>query len=306
MAEQMRFDGQVAIISGAGRGLGRQYALALSARGARVVVNNRTRPGQDPATDVVREIRAGGGEATVNHVDVAAPDAGSSLVDAALQTYGSLDIVVANAGVIPLQGRFIDTTSSSLEEMLRVHVIGTYSLVRAAWPHLVEQDYGRIVTTGSASGLYGQPGSFEYSAAKGAITGLTLALAHESRGTGIRINLLSPAGFTTPNERLDVDEQQKAVFREWLDPALVAPAVVWLAHSSCPFNGRMFSAGGGHMGRIAIGESEGFWTAQPTPEVFASHQIDVENADALVFHDDAVSWGGWVAALAGQHRTHAE
>jgi NAD(P)-dependent dehydrogenase (short-subunit alcohol dehydrogenase family) len=243
MAERMRFDGQVAIITGAGRGLGRQYALALATRGAKVVVNNRT-GAEDPAADVVNAIQAAGGEAMVNHEDVSAPTAGASLVDAALQTYGRLDIVVSNAGPQSVQGPFVETTLESLEEMLGAHVRGTYTLLRAAWPYLVEHDYGRVITTGSASGFYGQPGAVEYSAAKGAIIGLTRALAHESQGTGVRVNLLSPAGMTGPNERLDVPEEQKVLLRRWLDPALVAPAVLWLAHESCPFNGRIFSAGG--------------------------------------------------------------
>lgn len=302
MTGALRFDGQVAVITGAGRGLGRQYALALSARGAKVVVNNRTGtvPGEDPASDVVEAIRDAGGEATVNHEDVAAPQAGGAMVDAALQTYGRLDIVVSNAGPQSVQGPFLETTLESLEEMLDAHVRGTYGLLHAAWPHLVGQDYGRVITTGSASGFYGQPGAVEYSAAKGAIIGLTRALAHESEGTGVRVNLLSPAGMTGPNERLDVPEEQKALLRLWLDPALVAPAVLWLAHASCPFNGRLFSAGGGHMGRIAIGESEGFWTPDPTPEAFAAHEAEIDGVDALVFHDDAIAWGGWLATLAAR------
>jgi len=305
MTEDLRFDGQTAVITGGGRGLGRGYALALAARGANVVVNNRagTVPGEDPAADVVEEIRAAGGEATVHHADVSEPKTGAAIVDAALQAYGRLDIVVANAGVTYDARSFVETTPESLEQMLRIHVFGTYSLLRAAWPHLLEQGYGRVITTGSSSGFYGQPSAIEYSAAKGAIVGLTRALAHEADGTDVRVNLLSPGGMTAPNEkRLAVDEDTKALLRGWLDPALVAPAIVLLAHRSCPYNGRMFSAGGGHVGRVVIGESEGFWPADNTPETYAANEDEVDSTDRLVFHDDAIVWGTWLAQTAASQQ----
>jgi NAD(P)-dependent dehydrogenase (short-subunit alcohol dehydrogenase family) len=303
MMDQLRFDGRVAIVTGAGRGLGREYALALAARGAKVVVNNRVRvAGEDPAGDVVERITAAGGEAVVSHQDVGAPEAGDAVVATALESYGRLDIVVANAGILTSDQRpFLDTASYEiLEEMMRIHVGGTYCLLRAAWPHLMGQGYGRVVTTGSASGLYGQPGAVEYSAAKGAIMGLTRALAVECAGTGVQINLISPAGFTDANEGLDVDEDTKAYLRTWLDPALVAPAIVWLAHERCPFNGRLFAAGGRHVGRIAIGEAEGLWFPDPTAEDLATHRDEMDSADQLVYHDDAISWGGWRAQLAAK------
>jgi NAD(P)-dependent dehydrogenase (short-subunit alcohol dehydrogenase family) len=306
--EELRFDGRVAIVTGAGRGLGREYALALAARGAKLIVNNRLRvPGEDPAADVVKRIRAAGGEATVSHQDVGVPEAGEALVDTALKSYGRLDIVVSNAGILTAdQGPFIDTASYDvLEDMLRVHVGGTYRLLQAAWPHLIKQDYGRILTTGSSSGLYGQPGAVEYSAAKGAITGMTRALAVECKGTGVHINLISPAGFTTANEGLNVDEESKAYLRKWLDPALVAPAIVWLVHESCSFNGRMFAAGGRHVGRIAIGEGEGVWFPEPTAEDLAAHHDAIDSTDGLVYHEDAISWGAWRAQLAAKQATPA-
>lgn len=210
--KEMRFDEQVAIITGAGRGLGREYALALASRGAKIVVNNRdgTIPGEDPSASVVAEIRAAGGEAIVDHRDASEPASGDAMVAAALEAWGRVDIVVANAGVVSEYLGFSETTSEMVARMLDIHVLGTHRLLRAAWPHLIDQDYGRVITTSSASGLYGQPLAVDYSAAKGAIIGLTRALAHETAGTGIRVNLLSPGGFTRVNESLVIPETQGA------------------------------------------------------------------------------------------------
>lgn len=308
MAERIDFNGQVALVSGAGRGLGREYALLLAERGATVVVNNRigTVPGEDPASDVVRMIRDAGGVAMVHHGDVADPGFGRAMVDTALDAYGRIDIVVANAGAVLTPHGFEDTSPETFDAMFGIHFRGTYTLLRAAWPHLVAQDYGRIVVTGSASGLYGQPRGIEYSAAKGAITGMFRALAAETEGTGIRLNLIAPGGATGPTERLDFDEAMLEFLRTNLNPALVAPVLAMLVHRDCAFNGRMFSAGGGHVGRVMIGESMGIWPADVTPEAFVAGAGEVDEARHLIFHDDALTWGAWLARVAGERRaTHA-
>jgi len=306
LSEELRLDGQVAIVSGAGRGVGRAHALALAARGAKIVVNDLggTVEGESsstaPAAEVAQKVAAAGGDATANADDVSTPEGCAALVDAALSAYGRLDVVVANAGIAYPQRPFAETSAADFERMWRVHVGGTYNLLHVAWPHLVAQGYGRIVTTGSAGGFYGQPGSQEYSAAKGAIMGLTLSLAQESLEHGIRVNCLAPAAFTRMSSDLDVDEETAAMIRRLLDSALVSPAVVWLAHRSCPFNGGLFQAGAGRMARVSVGEPSGFWTTAPTPEELAAHASEIDSQDGVLFHEHAMAWAGWLITSGAQ------
>lgn len=307
MTAPLRFDGRVALISGAGRGLGRAYALHLAERGAKVVVNNRTGTiaGDDPASDVVAAVKAAGGDAIVHHGSVEAEGFGEAMVEVALAEFGRIDIVVANAGAVLEPHDFLETSIESFEHMFGIHFRGTYGMLKAAWPHLLAQEYGRVVVTGSASGLYGQPRGIEYSAAKGAITGLFRALAAETEGTGIRLNLIAPGGTTSATERLDFDDETMAFLRSHLDPALVAPVLAALVHDSCPFNGRMISAGGGHAGRVMIGEDKGIWNFASDGAAFLDVAGEMDRYDDLVFHEDAISWGSWLAAMALEKRAGA-
>jgi len=299
MAESLRFDGRVAAITGAGRGLGRQYALLLAERGAKVVVNDIIgKDGADPAAALVTEIRAAGGDAVANHDDVSAPDSGESIVQDAVEAFGRIDIVITNAGIAYKEHPFVETTHEGLMRMMAIHFGGTFSLVHAAWKRFVEEGYGRIVTVTSAAGMYGQPGAVEYSAAKGAIYGFSRALAQETAATSdIKLNILSPAGVAGTNDDLDVDAETKAFMARFLDAALVAPGVAYLAHESCPFNGRTFTVGGGHMGRIVVGETEGHWPEEPTLEAFAATPDEIDDPEGITIHEDAVSWGSWLAEL---------
>jgi NAD(P)-dependent dehydrogenase (short-subunit alcohol dehydrogenase family) len=229
MSDELRLDGRVAIITGAGRGIGRAHALALASRGAQVLVNDLggsvlgESSSIEPAQAVVEEIVAAGGHAVANGDNVSDASGARAVIDATRDAFGRLDIVVTNAGISYPQRPFAETTLESFDRILRVHVHGTWNMPHAAWPYLVEQGYGRIITTTSQAGFYGQPGSQEYSAAKGAIVGLTLSLAHESERNGIRVNGIAPAAFTRMVEDLDVDEQAMTALKQLLAPELVPP-----------------------------------------------------------------------------------
>jgi NAD(P)-dependent dehydrogenase (short-subunit alcohol dehydrogenase family) len=300
MSDELRLDGRVAVVTGSGRGIGRAHALALASRGAKVLVNDLGgsvlggSSSPEPAHAVVEEIIQAGGEAVANSSDVSAPEGARAAIDAAREAFGSIDIVVANAGISYPQRPFAETTFESFDRMLHAHVYGTWNVLHAAWPYLAAQGYGRIVTTTSQAGFYGQPGSQEYSAAKGAIIGLTQSLAHESEQHGIRVNGIAPAAFTRMVEDLDVDEAAMTALKQLLAPELVAPTVLWLAHEGCPVNGQFFEAGAGRTARIYVSETQGHWASSPTPEDIATHADVVQSKENLLYHADAMAFAGWL------------
>jgi NAD(P)-dependent dehydrogenase (short-subunit alcohol dehydrogenase family) len=311
MPDQLRLDDRVAVVTGAGRGIGRAHALALASRGAKVLVNDLggsvlgESSSAEPAREVVQEIVSAGGEAIANCDDVSTPTGAEAVIAAALQEFDRVDIVVANAGISYPQRSFAETTFESFDRMLRVHAYGTFNVLHAVWPHLVEKRYGRIITTTSQAGLYGQPGSQEYSAAKGAIIGLTLSLAHESEQHGIRVNGVAPAAFTRMVEDLDVDDEAMAALKQLLAPELVSPTVVWLAHESCSVNGQFFEAGAGRTARAYIGEAQGHWASRPTPEDIVAHIDVVQSKEDLLYHADAMGFAAWMMENAGSRAAGA-
>lgn len=245
--------GRVAIVTGAGKGLGRAYALHLAVCGASVLVNNRRHPGEsDAATSAaatVAAIRAAGGQAAANYADVGDATAGDSMVRQALDTFGGLDIVVANAGVATA-APFHKTSAADFNAVFDASFFGTLHLVQAAWPQLRERRYGRMVLTASSAGLYGVHGMVAYSAAKAAIIGLMRALAIEGAALGVKANVVAPYAYSQMTAPW-MDSAQAAAF----DPAKVAPLVAWLASEACDVSGEAFVSGAGFVRRMAVGET---------------------------------------------------
>jgi NAD(P)-dependent dehydrogenase (short-subunit alcohol dehydrogenase family) len=259
------FDGRTALITGAGGGLGREYALLLASRGARVVVNDLGGASADSAQRVVDEIQASGGTAIANGDSVSDPAGARAMVDAAVEAFGQLDIVVNNAGILRDKA-FHNMTEPEIDVVIDVHLRGSFYVSLHAWQHMRENRYGRIVNTTSNSGLIGNFGQSNYGAAKMGVVGLTRVLAAEGRSRGIHVNAVAPAATTQMTESVLTPEAAAA-----LNPARVAPVVAWLAHSSCETTGEIISAGGGRMARYFIGLTSGYGSKDLTVEEVREH-----------------------------------
>jgi NAD(P)-dependent dehydrogenase (short-subunit alcohol dehydrogenase family) len=270
------FDEQVAIVTGAGQGLGRSHALALAARGARVVVNDlggtRDGTGSSPsaAESVVAEIEAAGGEAIANGADVTDTDAVKQMVDDAIADWGRVDILVNNAGILRDKS-FANMDQSDFDLVVKVHLTGTAVCTKAVWGHMREAGYGRIVVTTSSSGLYGNFGQSNYGAAKLGVVGLMNTLRSEGAKYDIRINALAPVAATRMTEDI-LPEEAKAL----LNPEEVTPGVVFLVSKDAP-NGIILAAGAGGYAAARIYETKGIWLDPDsrTPETIASRIDDI-------------------------------
>ncbi|HEY1974143.1 MAG TPA: SDR family NAD(P)-dependent oxidoreductase [Pseudonocardia sp.] len=265
MTDELGFSGRVAVVTGAGRGLGREYALALAARGAAVVVNDigvaldGTGGDPGPAAAVVADIEAAGGKAVPDGNSVATPDGGAALVRTAVESFGRVDIVVNNAGI--LQDRpFHKLAMEQVTPVLDVHLAGAFHVCLAAWPHMREQGHGRIVNTTSTAGLFGNFGQASYAAAKMGLVGLTRVLAIEGAKYDVKANAVAPGAVTrmTP-DGLVRDPTALAVGQ-------VSPLVTYLAHSSCTVSGEVFRASGGHVARVFVAITDGYHNPDLTAE----------------------------------------
>lgn len=229
----MNFEGQVAVITGAGGGLGRSHALDLASRGVKVVVNDL-----GAADAVVAEIAAAGGEAVASSADVSDATAAAAMVDEAVQRWGRVDILVNNAGILR-DKTFAKMDLDDFRKVVDVHLRGSVNCTKAAWPHMVKQGYGRILMTTSASGIYGNFGQANYGAAKSALVGLANVLAIEGERKGIRVNALAPTAATRMTAGL-IEEDAAAQ----LGPETVAPGAVFLVSPDAP-TGVILGAGAG-------------------------------------------------------------
>jgi hypothetical protein len=281
--ERLRFDGRVALVTGAGRGLGRHHALLLAERGAKVVVDDYgvnmqgAKPSTAPAEEVADEIRAAGGEAIAVFASVSDPDGAAAMVHAAVDTWGRLDIVVNNAGIFG-HAWMDELTQEQLMRLVENHALGTFLVTKAAWPHLVASDAGRVVNTISESMLGQVPKSISYATAKGAVFGFTRCAALDGMRQGIRVNALAPRGLTRANspESMSVGTDQpierfQTDFFKAMAPALVSPAVAYLAHESCSLNGETLVAGAGQVRRMVVTETAGIERANLTIEDVATN-----------------------------------
>lgn len=264
------FDGKVAIVTGAGGGLGREHALLLAARGARVVVNDLGGSvhgdGADrgPAEAVATQIRDLGGEAVAEGSSVATPEGGQAIVDAALEAFGRVDIVVNNAGILRDKA-FHNLTPELLDPVIDVHLRGAFHVTRPAWIAMREQGYGRVVNTSSNSGILGNFGQSNYGAAKMGLVGFTRVLAAEGAKYNIKVNAIAPLARTRMTEEL------LGAAAEKLEPALVSPVVAYLAHEDVPVTGEVYSVGGGRVARFFIGMTHGYTNPSLTVEDVRDH-----------------------------------
>lgn len=287
-SEPLRFDGRVAIVTGAGRGLGRSHARLLAERGAAVVVNDLGGAiaggggSPAPAEEAAAEIRAAGGDAVADASDVSSYDAAQQLVAATIERFGRIDVLIANAGISDPHAPFDEMTPERFERLLRVHLFGTFNVAQGAWTYMRRAGYGRMVLTSSNGGLYGAAADAHYAAAKMGIVGMMRSLANEGRQYGIHVNAVAPGAFTRMLENSFPAGDLKERLRRLAPPDSVSPTYAWLAHESCSVTGEVFGAVGGRTTRVFLGQTAGH-TGDRTPE-------DVrDNFDAVMAED-----GYWV------------
>ena len=262
---ELGFDGKVAIITGAGGGLGRSHALDLARRGALVVVNDLggsvdgTGSGTTAAQAVVDEIAAAGGEAVASYDSVATPEGGRAIVQTALDAWGRVDIIINNAGILR-DASFKNMDPDKVSPVLDVHLRGAFNVTQPAWEHMRNQGYGRIVNTSSGAGVFGNFGQTNYGAAKMGLVGLTRVLAVEGAKNNIKANAIAPVAKTRMTEDILGPVADKLL------PEMVTPVVAFLAHETCPVSGEVYSVGGGRVARVFVGVTPGITDTALTAE----------------------------------------
>lgn len=270
----LRFDGRVAIVTGAGAGLGKCYALALAARGAKVVVNDlggsKGGEGADGkvADSVVAEIKAAGGEATANYDNVVD---GHKIVETAIQAYGRIDIVINNAGILR-DSSFIKMKDSDWDLITAVHLRGAYSVTKAAWKYMKENKFGRIIFVASAAGLYGNFGQANYSACKLGVAGMSNTLSKEGAKANILCNTIAPLAASRMTEKL----LPPAILTS-LKPEAVSPVVMYLCHESSKNTGKIYEVGAGWVSQVRFQRSAGTVLKDLTPEAMADSLSKIED-----------------------------
>ncbi|MFO0988901.1 MAG: SDR family NAD(P)-dependent oxidoreductase [Alphaproteobacteria bacterium] len=288
----IRFDGRVAIVTGAGSGLGRSHAKALAARGAKVVVNDL---GVDiagggkssiSADSVVAEIRAAGGTAVANYDSVSDPASAAGIVKTALDAFGTVDILIANAGFLRDKS-FEKIDLVDFDAVLRVHLQGTVYVAKAAWPVMKARNYGRVIVTTSAAGLYGNFGQTNYAAAKAGLVGFMLALKEEGAKHNVLANAIAPVAFT--RMLATVVPQQ---LEQRLRPEVATAGVLYLASEHCKATGCVLEAGDNHFALARLVKAKGVTLSAAeavTPEAVAAHWAEISDLAGAKPHANAHS-----------------
>jgi NAD(P)-dependent dehydrogenase (short-subunit alcohol dehydrogenase family) len=289
LSEPITFDGRVAIVTGAGGGLGKTYALELARRGARVVVNDLggavdgTGSSESAADQVVSEIVEAGGEAVANYDSVSTPEGGAAIVGTALEKFGAVDIVINNAGILRDKS-FANMEISAVEAVIGVHLLGAFYVSLPAFRVMKEKSYGRFVFTTSNAGLFGNFGQANYGAAKAGLAGLSNVLAIEGAKYNIKSNAIAPVARTRMTEDL------LGPFADMVLPEQVTPMVVYLCSEANPYTHEIFTAGGGRYGRIAVVTNNGWIAGQgviPSVEEIADHLDEIRNLDEFVIPESS-------------------
>lgn len=291
---ERRFDGRVAVVTGSGRGLGREYALLLASRGAKVVINDNGSGLDGSGADVgvaqlvVDEIKAAGGEAVACTASVATPEGGQAIVEAALDSWGRIDVLIHNAGNTRFDN-FAEITHEAFRSVVEVHLMGGFNVTRPAFPHMTKAGYGRVVLTGSIGGLYTMPQTAPYAVAKSGMIGLNNIIAIEGAEHGVKSNIILPGAVTRMAEGLDTSQYPP------MTPDLVAPMVGYLAHEDCAVSAELYVAMAGRMARAYVTETHGVYRPNWTLDDVAEN-IDAirDQSNNFTFHP---AEGGFVAHL---------
>jgi NAD(P)-dependent dehydrogenase (short-subunit alcohol dehydrogenase family) len=283
----IRFDGKVAIITGAGGGLGKTYALQLASRGCKVVVNDLggkadgTGASSSMADQTVKEIQEAGGEAVANYDSVATPEGGKAITQTALDHFGRVDVVINNAGILR-DKTFAKLEPEDLEVVLDVHLKGAFFVTQPAFVRMKEQGYGRIVFTASNAGVLGNFGQTNYGAAKMGLVGLSNVLALEGAKYNIKSNVIAPVARTR------LTEQLLGPLAQTLDPECVTPLVTYLVSDQCDLTHQIFSVGGGRFARMFVGLTPGWFAgkgAKPAPEQVRDQIDEIRDTSKYIIPD---------------------
>ena len=277
----IEFDGRVAIITGAGGGLGKTYALELGRRGAKVVVNDLggnpdgTGGAASPADATVEEIKAAGGEAVANYDSVATPEGGAAITQTALDAFGTVDIVINNAGILRDKS-FANLPVPDIQAVIDVHLLGAFYVTQPAFRVMKEKGYGRLLFTSSSAGVFGNFGQTNYGAAKMGLVGMSNVLALEGAKANIKSNVIAPIAKSRLTEDI------LGPLADVVDPHLVTPLSLYLVSEACQLTHEVFSVGGGKYSRVFVGETPGWFAGkgeQPTVEDIAEHIDEIRGED---------------------------